>query len=216
MYRYLLTLFLIALTLVGSPTYAQTETPPTTPRTIFRTDFSTRADRWRLLRLIDKAQITYTDQGLLVMISRPKYALWTLPDTDLRPSAYQIQVRGVWGESSPDSEVGIVLAYRSDSDLLVATLARDGRIRLGAYKFGVFYDLTDPVNAPEGNSSLNLSVRYTDQQEVMITINDQELLTHRLESENPPGLFGLYAVSGESAGLAITFTEFSVNQLRSQ
>src|SRR3954469_5941116 len=56
----------------------------------FREDFTTRANRWRLYDL-GKATVDYTNSGLVLRSTASQYAVWSIPDSDLKPDRYDIE-----------------------------------------------------------------------------------------------------------------------------
>jgi hypothetical protein len=212
---------LLALLTLNLPTpvAAQTPTPTPPPVLLFRSDFTTRAERWRLLEL-KKAAIRYMEDGLQLEITPANYALWSIPDTDLRPEQFDISLTGNWTSGAQDAEFGIVVQYRADTDMEVVTVSRGGRVRAGAYYYGVFTDQVAPAQVTlEADKPTTLRAEFRKAKDAKITlqilVNGAKALTVPLDAaDGKAGAFGIFAISGTDAGAAITFSDFTVTQPR--
>lgn len=206
-------MLLIALLSLPFPANAQEETPAPQP-ILFRSDFTTRAERWRLLDL-KKAVIRYLQNGLQLEITPARYALWSIPDTDLKPEQFDIELTANWSSGADDAAFGIVVQYRADTDMEVVSISRAGKVRAGTYYFGVFTDQIEPKQITlDAEKAVKLRAelrKVKDKTTLQILVNGEKALTLPLPAAKT-GTFGIYAVSGEDPGAAITFSDFTVFQ----
>src|SRR5438045_9165888 len=120
-------LALFSLLLSGSAFVVQGVSPtPTSVRVLFRDDFLTRANRWRSFDLGKKSAVSYTADGLLLRGSLAHYAVWTIPDNVLRLPRFEIETEVQVSAGDATARVGLVIDYRSECDLLVLGVSRDG------------------------------------------------------------------------------------------
>lgn len=197
-----------------APTLASQGTPTAPPSVIFRSDFTTRAERWRLLDMA-KASVRYLAEGLNLQVTPANYALWSIPDTDLKPEQFDIELTGNWASGAQDAEFGIVVQYRTDTDMELVTISRSGKVRAGSYYFGVFTDQVAPAQItlePEKAVTLRAELRKVkDKTTLQILVNGAKALNLPLPAAKT-GSFGIYVVSGADPGAAITFSDFTVFQ----
>src|SRR5262245_33624549 len=123
---------------------AQGQTTSSPLHVWFREDFSTRANRWRLLD-IGKAVVTYDQSTLSLRADPADYALWSVPDTDLKLDRYSIEVDLKLLSGDDTARVGAIISYRSDNEMLVMAVSRTGLVSLGRYYFGVWTDVIMPT-----------------------------------------------------------------------
>src|SRR5579859_1003136 len=98
---------------------------PTPARVLFHDDFLTRADRWQAFDLGNKAAVAYTADGLLLRGNPAHYAVWTVPDNALKLSRFEIQTETLLSAGDAMARAGLIIDYRSESDLLVLAVSRD-------------------------------------------------------------------------------------------
>jgi len=193
------------------PTYDPTPTPPVV---LYRDDFSTRADRWRLFDL-GKAAIAYdnANSDLRLSAKAAHYALWSVPDTELKPVAFDMRVQVAWITGDADAQFGLVIDYQSDTDMLVVTVAHDGTVRVGRYYFGVWQDLSAPVRLTLDNSTapITLDIRFSTDHHLSIMAAGQAAQTLKLDHYKA-GNFGLFALSGAQGGINVAFQNFTVSE----
>ena len=82
----------------ATPIRAQSNVTTPAPNTLFHDDFTTQADRWKLVNLGQKASIGYDVQAgtLDVAVGAASYALWSIPDTDLALDQADMRVEADW------------------------------------------------------------------------------------------------------------------------
>ncbi len=195
----------------GSIRARQDSPTPTPPVVLFHDDFSTHADRWKLFNL-GKASIRYDATVLRVETNSDNYALWSVPDTDLKPDQFDMTLQGTWVTGDNDALFGIVVNYRSDSDMLVATVTRGGQVRIGNYYFGVLADLAKPTQAIlDAAQPVTIHAILGAAGTLDIYVNNQKLQSITLKTFRT-GSFGIFASSGGSGGLNVTFNEFTISQ----
>lgn len=211
-----LVVLIVSLALGPQTVFAQQDSPtPIPPIVLFRDDFTTHADRWKLISL-DKATIRYDEKALALRIeAKPdNYALWSVPDTDLKPDRFDIQVQGTWVTGSSDALFGLVVNYRSDTDMLLATVTRGGQVRVGNYYFGVLTDLASPVqiqlDAAQPVSMRAVMSNTDNAHQLDIYVNAQKVQNVALDNFRA-GSFGIFASSGGSGGLNVAFNNFTVS-----
>ncbi len=189
---------------------AQTKATPTAVHVLFHEDFVTRANRWRLFDLPGKATIDYR-QSALSMIAKPaNYALWTIPDNDLKLQQYDIQADLTFVSGGDDSRVGLIISYHSDSDMLVLAVSPAGDVFLGRYYFGLWNDLIPPSKVTF-NGPVTLRATAGADHVLNIMVNDQPVGQTPLNDLQLDG-FGLFGLTGSQGGLSALFHRLVVSE----
>lgn len=200
--------------LVFSPLSARADDNSTNPavRIWFREDFTTRANRWRLFDL-GKAAITYGQTGLSLRTAASDYALWSFPDTDLKLDRYDMDVEAQLVDGDDDALFGVIIGYRSETDLLVLVASRDGNVHLGRYYFGIWSDVT-PVTRVSLDASKSVTFRATIGADHVLKmfINGQNAGETTIKNFRSGG-FGLFALSGKKGGVEVAFRRFVVSDI---
>ncbi len=206
------------------PVRAQDATPPVTPPVtpgvpvpivLFHDDFTTRADRWQLIDLGAKASINYDAAALRLTAKPANYAMWSIPDTSLMPAQFDLRAQAEWSSGSPDAQIGIVIDYHSINDMIVATIARDGQVRIGHYVFGVWTDLAPPVQLTLNiDHPIMIRAVVNADQILQLSVDDQPAQTLAL-SHFKAGTFGIFALSGASGQMNVSFQDFTVSTVAS-
>jgi len=211
------------LLLIGSiPTsraIAQDEATPTAtgPHVWFHEDFSTRANRWRLFDLSGKSKVAYEEPGLPPGLSleadTADYALWTLPDSDLRPDHFDLIATLSAVQGGDDSRAGVILSYRSESDMVVLAVSPAGMISLGHFYFGMWTDLVPPFQSGfDPTQPVTLHATLDTDHHLMVIVNGQSAGTTQLQDFRPAG-FGLFGLTGQNGGIKVTFRSLVVSDL---
>jgi hypothetical protein len=209
---------LIVISMMGvmvfSPLSARADDNSTNPaaRIWFREDFTTRANRWRLFD-VGKAAISYGQNGLSLRTATSDYALWSFPDTDLKLDRYHMEVEAQLVDGAADALFGVIIGYRSETDLLVLVASRDGNIHLGRYYYGIWSDVT-PVTKISLDISKSVTFRaIVDADHVLkISINGQNAGETTIQNFKAGG-FGLFALSGKKGGVEVAFRRFVVSDI---
>jgi hypothetical protein len=200
--------------LIFSPLSARADDNPTNPtaRIWFREDFTTRANRWRLFD-VGKAAISYGQSGLSLRTAASDYALWSFPDTDLKLDRYDMEVEAQLIDGAADAMFGVIIGYRSETDLLVLVASRDGNIHLGRYYYGIWSDVT-PVTKVSLDITKSVTFRaiVDTNHALKISINGQNAGETTIENFKAGG-FGLFALSGKKGGLEVAFRRFVVSDI---
>jgi hypothetical protein len=175
----------------------------------FREDFSTRANRWRLFDL-GKAAITFEESTLVLRATPADYALWTIPDTDLKPERYTMKVQFKLNGGDDEARAGMMIGYRTDSDMLVLAASRQGRVYLGRQYFGIWSDVIPPgqVNLEPGEP-ITLQAILDTRHDLRLFANSQPAGQTTLKNFQA-SRFGLYALSGQVGGVDAVFLNFTV------
>lgn len=183
------------------------------PNVWFRDDFSTRANRWRLVDL-NKAAVNY-DQSTLNMRATPaNYALWSVPDTDLKLERYNIEVDAKFGKGNADSRVGVIIGYRTDNDMLVLAVSRSGNVYLGRYYFGVWTDVIPPSKVKlDPTKTVTLRATIDKAHSLRIFVNGQQAGRTMIKDFRASS-FGLFALSGNQGGVDVAFSRFVVSDVQ--
>ena len=183
--------------------------------TLFHDDFTTKADRWRLLGYGTNASVGF-DIGastLDIAVATARYALWSIPDTDLMPDQADVQVQADWSAGNADSQFGIVLDYRNDNDMLVVAVARNGQVRIGHYLSRVWSDVTPSVHVPlDPNQPVTVRAMLVVIGNVhhLITFVDNQIAQSIALPDFKAGKFGFFAENGVSGAMALALHSFTV------
>jgi hypothetical protein len=189
---------------------AQGAATPDSAHVWFHEDFSTRANRWRLLDL-GKATITFEESTLVLRATPADYALWTFPDTDLKPERYDMKVQVKLNDGDEDARAGMMIGYRADSDMLVLAVSRQGNVYLGRYTFGLWNDVIPPSKVSvEPDQPITLEAILDSGYGLRLFANGQPAGQTTLEDFQASG-FGLYAMSGQEGGVDAAFLSFTVS-----
>ncbi len=192
----------------GSVSAQGAATPDAAP-VWFREDFSTRANRWRLFDL-GKAAITFEESTLVLRATPANYALWTIPDTDLKPERYAMKVQVKLNSGDDEARAGMMIGYRSDSDMLVLAASRQGRVYLGRQYFGLWSDVIPPSQVSlEPNQPITLEAILDSEHDLRLFANSQPAGQTTLR-DFQASRFGLYALSGQADGIDAAFLNFTV------
>jgi len=178
----------------------------------FREDFTTRANRWRLFD-VGKAAITYGQSGLSLRTDASDYALWSFPDTDLKLDRYDMEVEAQLIDGAGDARFGVIIGYRSETDLLVLVASRDGSIHLGRYYFGIWSDIT-PIT--KVNLDITKSVVFRaiiDKDHMLKMFNNGQSAGETTIQNFKAGGFGIFALSGNKGGMEVAFRRFVVSDI---
>ncbi len=218
----------IADTSTTTPTAAastptMTINPPALPPTaiaLFRDDFQTQADRWRTFDLPTKAAITYDVAGNALRLDAlvPNYALWSQPDTTLAPDQFAIDAQIEWQAGSADSLFGLIMAFHSESDMLIAAVTQAGQVEIGRYYYGLWKDLTPPlpITLAAGPIMIHASIVALDpsrsDRQMVVSVDNQPVQTLALTAFQP-GTVGVFARNGASGELTIALDSFVVSKL---
>jgi hypothetical protein len=182
----------------------------TSPNVWFHDDFSTRANRWRLVDL-EKAVVTYDESGLNMRATPANYALWSIPDTDLKLERYNIEVDAKFGKGSSDARVGVIIGYRTDNDMLVLAVSRLGNVYLGRYYFGVWTDVLRPSKVKlDPTKIVTLRASIDKAHSLRIFVNGQQAGRTTIKDFRASS-FGLFALSGKQGGVDVAFSRFVVS-----
>jgi hypothetical protein len=201
----------VSLAIVGHPVSAQGE--ETTAHVWFREDFSTRANRWRLFD-VGKAVVSYDQSALKLRADPANYALWSVPDTDLKLERYDIEVVAKLVAGDNDARVGVIVSYRNDNDMLVVAVSRQGNVYLGRYYFGIWSDLIPPTRIKlNADQSITLRAAIDNDHALRIFVNDQAAGKTTIKNFRASS-FGLFALSGKKGGVHVAFSRFTVSDLR--
>ncbi len=210
----------IGLLARSTPIRAQTSapTPAPNPITLFHDDFTTEADRWRLLDLGQKASVGYDISAgtLNVAVGASNYALWSIPDTDLALDQADVRVQADWSAGDSDSQFGLVLNYRSDNDMLVIAASRDGHVRIGYYRANAWTDLTPPVSVtfdPTQPIIVRALLVTIGKAHRLLTFVDDRIAQSITLTDFKAGKFGFFAQNGASGATALSLHNFIVNGL---
>ena len=212
---------MVGLLAQSAPIRAQNSDPPApNPNlvTLFHDDFTTEADRWRLLDLGQKASIGYNiSAGTLdVAISTTNYALWSFPDTDLALDQADVRVRADWSAGNTDSQFGLILDYRNDNDMLVVAAARDGHVRVGHYRAKAWTDIVPPVSLtfdPTQPMTIRATLLTFGNTHRLATFVDGQLAQSLTVTDFKAGKFGFFAENGVTGAIALSLHSFTVNGL---
>lgn len=200
-------------------------TPSVTARSapilLFQSDFSTHGERWRLCCDSTDAAVQYVENGLSLDITPANYAIWSYPDTDLRPGSADLTMTIGWQAGADDAVFGLIVQYRSDNDMTIATLSRAGTLRYGNYLKGVFTDAADPVQVTLDRAADSVSLRAVLQhgkpaadKSVTDSLDLYVNGTQSLKVSFPAGRsgrFGVFARSGSEPGLNFILRGFTVS-----
>jgi hypothetical protein len=203
----------LAFLMAGSayPIAAQgKQTPTAAPNVLFQEDFATRANRWRLFNL-GKATINY-EQSALVMRAEPgDYAVWSIPDNDLKLERFDIQTEFIFDSSDPDSRVGLIISYHSESDMLVLAASPQGNVYLGRYYFGIWSDVLPPTKvAMIANQPIMLRATVNGAHMLKVAVNNHDVGQTTLT--DVASTFGLFGLTGQHGGLKVQFKRLVVSQ----
>jgi hypothetical protein len=224
MYHQVKTSVLVALVTVGTllvgvlasnsaVVNAQGEATPEPTRVWFHEDFSTRANRWRLLDL-GKAVVSYDDSALSLEAQPADYALWSVPDTDLKLDRYDIQVVANLVSGNDDARAGVIIGYRNENDMLVLAVSRRGNVYLGRYYFGVWSDVIPPTKVKlDPTQPVTLRAIIDADHALRLVVNDQPAGKTVIKNFKASS-FGLFALSGKAGGVHVTFSRFVVSDLQ--
>ena len=194
--------------------HAQSDDSSPTPAVWFRDDFSTRANRWRLVDL-EKAVVTYDQSTLNMRVTRTGYALWSVPDSDLKLDRYTIEADARFGKGSSDSRVGVIIGYRSDNDMLVLAVTRLGNVYLGRYYFGVWTDVIAPLTVKlDVTKIVTLRAVIDKAHALRIFLNGQQVGKVTTIKDFRASGFGLFALSGKQGGVDVSFSRFVVSDVQ--
>lgn len=197
-------------------------TPPVVPNPVilFHSDFSTHGERWKLISDSTDAAVQYVDNGLSLAITPANYAIWSYPDTDLRPGSADLSMTVGWESGADDAVVGLIIQYRSDNDMQIATLSRAGALRYGSYVRGVFTDAVAPIQvtlAPDKLIELRAVLNHTAakaglkaQDALAVFVNGVPALNLSFDAGRA-GRFGVFARSGSAPGLNFILRGFTVS-----
>lgn len=197
---------------MGAPAavYAQDSKTPAPAHVWFREDFSTRANRWRLFDL-GKASVGYAQTGLALKATPPDYAVWTIPDSDLKLEQYDIEVEATVNSGGDDARIGMIIGYRSDSDMLVLAVSPQGDSYLGNYYFGLWNDLIPPAKVKIDNQQpIVLRATINADHALQVSVNGQSAGRTTIKNFKASG-FGLFALTGKSGGIDVAFHRFTVS-----
>src|SRR5439155_356939 len=201
-------LLLLGAALAGSHVVTRAEGQPTSSpvHVWFRDDFSTRANRWRLLD-VGKAVVTYdqsTDQTTLNLRADPAdYALWSVPDTDLKLDRYNIEVEFKLISGDDSARVGAIVSYRNDNDMLVVAVSRTGSVYLGHYYFGIWNDVIAPTKVKlDPQQPITLRSVIDDKHTLKLFANDLPA-GQTVVRDFKASSFGLFALSGKQGGVQV-------------
>ncbi|SRR5258708_191899 len=218
MAKYLVSIIVCLVILCGGSAATRTlsagNTPtPTAVHALFHEDFSTRANRWRLLDM-QKANVDYSADGMSLQAVLPNYALWTYPDTDLKLARFEIQTEAVFAGGGTDARAGMIIDYRADNDLLVLAVSRAGDVYFGDYYFGVWKDILPPIKVQlEAGNPVSLDIIVDANHNLRFLVNGQTTFRTVIK-DFKAGSFGLFAMAGKHDGMHVTFRRFSVNDLQ--
>jgi hypothetical protein len=175
----------------------------------FHEDFATHANRWRLFDL-GKASAAF-DSGTLVLRAQPaNYALWTIPDTDLKLDRYAIKVQMNLRSGGSDARAGVIIGYQSENDMLVLAVSRQGTVYLGHYYFGIWNDVIPPSQIDlDPDQPVTLEARSNAGHVLRLFVNGQAAGQTTLQNFQASG-FGLYALTGKVGGIDAAFLSFVV------
>ncbi|MHB8629235.1 MAG: hypothetical protein ACYDBJ_21925 [Aggregatilineales bacterium] len=203
---------------IRAQTVATTPAPNANPITLFHDDFTTEADRWRLLDLGQKASVGYDVSAgtLKVAVGASNYALWSIPDTDLALDQADVRVQADWSRGGSDSQFGLVLNYRNDNDMLVIAASRDGHVRIGHYRTNAWTDVTPAVlvtfdpTQPITIRAMLITIGKTHR---LLTFVDDRIAHSIVLSDFKAGKFGFFAQNGANGATALSLHNFIVNGL---
>jgi hypothetical protein len=179
----------------------------------FRDDFSTRANRWRLLD-VGKAVVTYDQSTLNLRADPANYALWSVPDTDLKLDRYNIEVEFKLIAGDDAARVGSIVSYRNDNDMLVLAVSRTGSVYLGQYYFGVWKDVI-PATRVTLDSAKPIKLRAViDEKHVLKLFANDLPAGQTVVKDFKASSFGLFALSGKKGGVQVAFSRFVVSDIK--
>lgn len=203
---------------ISAQTSVGTPAPPASQNTLFHDDFTTEADRWRLLDFGSNASVVY-DIGtgtLNVAVVAANYALWSIPDTDLLLDQADLRVKADWPTGSNDAQFGLVLDYHSDSDMLIVAVSRDGHVRIGRYRSHVWTNLTPAVRIPF-DPTQPITVRalliVIGKMHQLVTFVDNQIAQSITLLDFKAGKFGFFAENGASGTMSLALDSFTVNEV---
>jgi hypothetical protein len=201
---------------IGAQTGVATPAPFVNQNTLFHDDFTTKADRWRLLDLGQRASIGYdVSAGTLdVALGAAHYALWSIPDTDLMLDQADMRVQADWSVGGDDSQFGLVLDYRSDNDMLVVAVSRDGHVHTGHYRSNAWTDITPAVSVPFDPAqpvTIRAQLIVVGKTHWLVTFVDDRIAQSIALSDFKAGKFGFFAENGASGATALALHSFTVN-----
>jgi hypothetical protein len=212
-------LLLFGVALAGNHVVTRAEGEPTASaiHVWFHEDFSTRANRWRLLD-VGKAVVSYdqtTDETTLNLRADPAdYALWSIPDTDLKLDRYNIEVQFKLISGDDNARVGAIVSYRSENDMLVVAVSRTGTVYLGRYYFGVWTDLIKPTKVKlDPKQPITLRAVIDDKHALKLFANDLPA-GQTIIKDFKASSFGLFALSGKKGGVHAAFSRFVVSDIK--
>ncbi len=201
--------------LVGSGVVVRAEgdATPTPTHIWFREDFTTRANRWRLLD-VGKAVVAYDQSTLSLRADPADYALWSVPDTDLKLDRYNIEVDAKLLSGDDDARVGVIVGYRSDNDMLVVAVSRTGKVYLGRYYFGIWTDVIPASKVKlDPEQPITLRAVIDDKHVLKMFVNDQPA-GQTVIKDFKASSFGLFAISGKQGGVQVAFSRFVVSDIK--
>jgi hypothetical protein len=179
----------------------------------FREDFSTRANRWRLFD-VGKAGVSYDQSTLKLRADPANYALWSVPDTDLKLERYDIEVTAKLVTGEADARVGVIISYRSDNDMLVVAVSRQGDVFLGRYYFGIWSNVIPPSRIKfDAEKTITLRAVIDNNHALRMFVNEQPAGQTTIKNFRASS-FGLFALSGRKGGIHVAFSRFTVSDLR--
>src|SRR6266851_8244568 len=192
---------------------------PTPARVLFHDDFLTRADRWQAFDLGSKAAVAYTADGLLLRGSPAHYAVWTVPDNALKLSRFEIETEALLSAGDATARAGLIIDYRSESDLLVLAVSRDGpdahdgEAYFGDYLFGIWKDILPPKHVSlNPGQPIVLDARVDAAHGLRFTVNGQLAIQTRIR-DFTAGNFGLFALTGKQGGVQALFHRYVVTDI---
>jgi len=211
---------LIGVFSLSSMAQVQGVSPTATPaHVLFHDDFLTRADRWQVIDLGVKAAISYTAAGLLLRGSQPHYAVWTVPDNALRLARFDIETEVVLSAGDATARAGLIIDYRSESDLVVLAVSRDsqdahdGKAYFGNYLFGLWKDILPPVHISlNPGQPIVLDARVDAAHNLRFMVNGQLAIQSKIR-DFTAGNFGLFALTGKHGGVQALFHRYVVDDI---
>jgi hypothetical protein len=198
---------------LGSSTVVSAQGNEAAGHVWFHEDFSTRANRWRLYDL-GKATVDYSVNGLVLRATASQYAVWSIPDNDLKPDRYDIEADVKLNSGAADARVGMIIGYRSENDMLVLAVSPDGRVHLGRYYYGIWNDMIKPAKIKlDKKQVIKLQAIVDPNHSVRVLVNGQLAGQTTIQDFRAAG-FGLFALTGKSGGVDAAFSRFTVGDAK--